>query len=430
MRYAILLLTVAVLNLVSCNRTEQITEEYITQHLNYLASDEMNGRRTFSPEILEAERYIAAEFDKAGLDVFGDHLNYLQEFELIEIAVSEKNLIINETEINPKNIAFQTDVENLSWANGDDVIVTYVTREDDFREEWGRFRRNDDNLLIIVDPVHQESFNRYGRWFNRANRVFEEGAGRSIVMALTDIKEVDDYQLSAVTSTEKKSLNNPIGWIEGKRKDEFVLFSAHHDHIGIRNRKDQEDSIYNGANDDASGTVAVMALARYYASQPQPERSIIFTTFTAEEMGGYGSRYFSNQLDPDQIVAMFNIEMIGKPAVSGPNTAWITGFDKSNLGEIMQNSAEGSQYEFYADPYPDQNLFYRSDNATLARMGVPAHTISTTPIDVDEDYHRASDEVSTLNLSHLTNTVKAIVKGAELIISGEETPTRVDPNGI
>ena len=157
---------------------------------------------------------------------------------------------------------------------------------------------------------------------------------------------------------------------------------------------------------------------------------MLVAAFTAEESGGYGSRYFSGQLDPDQIVAMFNIEMIGKPAVSGPNTAWITGFERSSFGEILAGAVEGTVYEFYADPYPTQNLFFRSDNATLARLGVPAHSISTTPIDVDPDYHQVSDEVDTLDLDHMSNTIRAIALGATTIISGEATPTRVDPESL
>lgn len=170
-------------------------------------------------------------------------------------------------------------------------------------------------------------------------------------------------------------------------------------------------------------------MASYFAQGEPPERTLIFAAFTAEEAGGYGSRYFSRQLDPHQIVAMFNIEMIGKPPVSGPNTAWITGFDQSSFGEILQRSVEGTEYSFYADPYPEHNLFLRSDNATLARLGVPAHSISTTPIDVDRDYHQVSDEVSTLDLAHMTNTIRAIAAAATTIVRGEETPTRVEPTG-
>ncbi|MCH7825754.1 MAG: M20/M25/M40 family metallo-hydrolase [Acidobacteria bacterium] len=227
---------------------------------------------------------------------------------------------------------------------------------------------------------------------------------------------------------EEYELANVVGMISGNRSEEFVLFSAHYDHIGIR--PGGEDMIANGANDNASGTTAVIELARYFKGRPKPERTLLFVAFTAEERGGFGSRHFSEQLDPDQIVAMFNIEMIGKPAVSGPNTAWITGFERSSFGEILQQAVEGTPYEFYADPYPDQNLFLRSDNATLARLGVPAHTISTTPIDVDPDYHQVTDHVETLDLDHMTDTIRAIAMAGATIVSGEATPTRVDPDSV
>lgn len=429
MRTAILLLF-TLISLNSCSMQEPINLKYVEQHLSYLASDELRGRRAFSPEISQAEEYIANEFSKAGLAPFLDNENYLQEFQLIELSVESKALTINGKSINEENIAVQADSENIKWTNNDDVIVTYVGPEDDFAEEWGRYRRNNDNLLIIVHSKHAEYFSRYGRWFNRPNRLFEVGKARSMVMVLSDIEEVSEYTLETRTKMEERELRNPIGWIEGERADEYIVFSAHHDHLGVRNRQNQEDSIYNGANDDASGTVAVMALANHFANQPKPERSIIFITFTAEEMGGYGSRYFSNQVEPDEIVAMFNIEMIGKPAVSGPNTAWVTGWDKSDFGPLLKESTAGTDYEFYADPYPKQNLFYRSDNATLARLGVPAHSISTTPIDVDADYHQSSDEVETLDLNHLTNTIKAIAEGAKGMVNGELTPKRVDPADI
>jgi len=173
-----------------------------------------------------------------------------------------------------------------------------------------------------------------------------------------------------------------------------------------------------------------MSLAKYFKGQGKPQRTIYFVAFTAEEVGGYGSQHFSRQLNPDKIVAMFNIEMIGKPAVEGPNTAWITGFDRSDFGEILQKSVEGTAYKFYADPYPDQNLFYRSDNATLARLGVPAHSISTTPIDVDKDYHQVSDEYETIDTEHMTNTIKAIAAAAKTIVSGKATPSRVDVSKV
>ena len=247
-----------------------------------------------------------------------------------------------------------------------------------------------------------------------------------MVIALVQAGADATYQVEATASITEDPLMNVVGVIPGARSDEIVLFSGHYDHVGVRSGM-EGDSIFNGANDDASGTSAVVALAKYYAQRGTPERTLMFVAFTAEEGGGYGSRYFSSRLDPDHIVAMFNIEMIGKPAVEGPNTAWITGFERSSFGEILQSAVEGTEYEFYPDPYPEQNLFFRSDNATLARLGVPAHSISTTPIDVDGDYHQVSDEVSTLDLDHMTATIRAIAMGAETIITGEATPTRVDP---
>jgi Zn-dependent M28 family amino/carboxypeptidase len=157
----------------------------------------------------------------------------------------------------------------------------------------------------------------------------------------------------------------------------------------------------------------------------------VFATFTAEESGGFGSQYLSRQLDPGQIVAMFNIEMIGKPGVEHPNLVWITGFDETDFGEILQQAVVGdSGYSFGADPYPDQNLFYRSDNAVFARLGVPAHSISTTSMESDEDYHHPSDEIETLDPEHMTATIRAIARGAMPIVSGKATPTRVDTSGL
>ena len=108
----------------------------------------------------------------------------------------------------------------------------------------------------------------------------------------------------------------------------------------------------------------------------------------------------------------------------------MSGWDKSDLGLILQESLEKVDFKFFADPYPKQNLFYRSDNATLARLGVPAHSISTTQIDIDTDYHQLSDEVETLDIENITNTIKAIAIGSQGIVDGEYTPSRIDPEQV
>ncbi len=220
-------------------------------------------------------------------------------------------------------------------------------------------------------------------------------------------------------------MSNIIGVLEGRsKKDEFVIVSAHHDHLGTK--KDGEgDRIFNGANDDASGVVGVLSLAEYFTKKGTNERSILFVCFTAEEMGLIGSKHFGKGIDATKFVAGINLEMIGKTPSFGPNTAWLTGFERSDFGKIIQKNLIGTGYKLFPDPYKKFNLFFRSDNASLARLGVPSHTFSTSPIDVDKDYHKVSDEAETLNITVITETINAVAKGTESIIKGKDTPTRV-----
>lgn len=222
-----------------------------------------------------------------------------------------------------------------------------------------------------------------------------------------------------------KELFNVVGVLKGKSKpEELVVFSAHYDHIGII-KPVGLDSIANGADDDASGVAAVISLAKAYAKLGRQERTLVFVAFTAEEIGGFGSRYFSEQVDPATIKAMINIEMIGKDAKFGPNSVFITGFERSNLGEIMQQQVKGTDFTFHPDPYPKQQLFFRSDNATLARLGVPAHSFSTVQIPIDTLYHTVKDEYESLDMDNIVSTIRAILLGSKGLVDGRETPSRV-----
>ena len=226
-------------------------------------------------------------------------------------------------------------------------------------------------------------------------------------------------------SSKDMSLFNVIGVLEGKSKaDEYVIISAHYDHLGMKTGE-KGDLIFNGANDNASGVSAVLALAEHYKTQNINERSLLFVAFTAEEMGLIGSNYFGKQINPENIIAGINIEMIGKESPFGPKTAWLTGFDRSDFGQIIQKNQEESDYSLYPDPYVNFRLFFRSDNASLARLGVPAHTISTSPMDKDLDYHKVSDETKTLDLFTVSETIKAIAIGTLSIVNGNDTPSRI-----
>ncbi|MEO1021052.1 MAG: M20/M25/M40 family metallo-hydrolase [Bacteroidota bacterium] len=391
--------------------------------LRVLSSDDMKGRQTFTPEIDKAADFIAREFDQIGLTPVPGQDDFFQRFTMEEIALEKALITFDDTEISENNFfgLFKSAVVRFDHRSG--ITTQYITADQDFRSAFNTYRDSEEDLLIVVDKSHESIFRRYQPFFSRPTRDFEVTGG-NLIFVLARSKP-RTYSVDITTRKTELTLNNVTGFIPGKRTDEIVLFSAHYDHIGIL-KPVEGDSIANGANDNGSGVTSVIELARYFKSRNKPERSIYFALFTAEELGGFGSRYFSKQLDPDQVVAMFNIEMTGKPAVSGPNSAWVTGFERSTFGSILQESAKGTDFKFYPDPYPNQNLFFRSDNAALARLGVPAHTISTTPIDVDPDYHRVSDEFETIDLEHMTNTIRAIARAARGIIGGNDTPTRVD----
>ncbi len=212
---------------------------------------------------------------------------------------------------------------------------------------------------------------------------------------------------------------NVIGMIPGSDpvlKDQVILVLSHYDHLGIHGPGVDGDSIYNGADDDASGTVAVLEIARALKAGPAPKRTVIFATMTGEEMGMLGTRYFiANPSVPlDRVVAGFEIEMIGRPdsLAGGPGKAWLTGYERSTMGDMLKESG----IPIVPDPRPDQNFFRRSDNFAFARMGIVAHTMST--FNLHGDYHRPSDEVDKVDFDHMTAVIKAAAQAVGHLANG------------
>ena len=198
---------------------------------------------------------------------------------------------------------------------------------------------------------------------------------------------------------------NAVGVLRGSDPNEVIMLSAHLDHLGV-NEALTGDKIFNGADDDASGCVAVLELARVLAAGKRPRRTIYFVCFGSEERGGYGSEYFISHspVPLDHIVADFNFEMLGRPdAKVPPGTLWLTGYDRSTLGpELTRQGAA-----LVADPHPEQNFFQRSDNYVLAVRGVVAHTVSS--FGLHTDYHRPSDEVSKIDFAFMTRSLNSLV---------------------
>src|SRR6187200_1281871 len=384
-----------------------------------LSADDMRGRRTFSPEIDKAADFIADEFKKAGLQTFNGASGFRQDFTMVSPKFVSGSATFDNDQVDFKNVIVITcqPVFSINEKSGYEKVKIEAGKN--FQSEVMKYVRSGKNYFVLVDTSCSKNFSRL-TGLKRAMFKMDN----SIVFALTTTDPKTFTVESRHDITEQK-LANVVGILPGKsKKDEYVIFSGHYDHLGIGKAVDG-DSIYNGANDDAAGTTAVIMLAKYFKALGNNERTIVFAGFTAEEVGGFGSQYFSRQFDPAKVVAMFNIEMIGTESKWGKNSAYITGYEKTDMGAIMQKNLEGTGFTFYPDPYPKQGLFTRSDNATLARLGVPAHTISTSKMDSEPNYHKVSDHIETLNMENMARIIKSIALSSKTILAGKDTPSRV-----
>lgn len=219
---------------------------------------------------------------------------------------------------------------------------------------------------------------------------------------------------------------NAMGKIIGsdpKLASEVILLTSHLDHLGVRENAPGDDKIFNGADDDASGSVAVLELARVLAAGKRPKRTVYFVCFGSEEAGGFGARYFVENMPfpKEKLVANLEFEMIGRPdAKVKPEELWLTGYERSNLGpELAKRGAKLVQ-----DPHPEENFFQRSDNIQLARAGVIAHTVSS--FGLHTDYHRSSDEVKTIDFLHMTRAINSMIAPIQWLVNSNFVPAWVE----
>jgi Zn-dependent M28 family amino/carboxypeptidase len=388
----------------------------------YLSSDELEGRRTFSKGIDKAADFIANEFKQAGLMKLNNSNSYLQSFSKMSAKFISASGSFDGAVLDAKNIIVVTPQPTVTINETSGYEIVKINKEDNFGQAARKFLTANSNAIVLVDESFANNFSRLVQL--KSNITADQ---KTVVFVLTNTTPAK-FNIEATHKIENLALANVVGVIPGKSlANEYVIFSGHYDHLGINGAKAMNgDSIYNGANDDAAGTTAMIMLSKYFKKLNNNERTLIFVAFTAEEVGGFGAQYFSKQFDPLTVKAMFNLEMIGTESKWGKNSAYITGYEKTNMGDILQKNLEGSIFKFYPDPYTDQNLFYRSDNATLARLGVPAHTISTSKMDSEPNYHKPSDEFQTLDMDNMNEIIKAIALSSRTIVSGKDTPTRVD----
>jgi len=246
--------------------------------------------------------------------------------------------------------------------------------------------------------------------------------GQEAQSALAAVPEGTTIAIHAESApAETKHTWNAVGILRGtdpQLAQQVVLLSAHLDHLGV-GAPVNGDAIYNGADDDASGCVAVLELARVLGAETAPKRTVVFAFFGSEEGGGQGAQWFLEHSPAplDKIVANLEFEMIGRPDPKyRPDELWLTGWERTNLGPTLaQHGAK-----LVADARPEQNFFQRSDNITLARRGVVAQTVSS--FGLHADYHRPSDDVQHLDFEHMTRAIGSMLAPVEWLVNSDFVP--------
>jgi hypothetical protein len=225
-------------------------------------------------------------------------------------------------------------------------------------------------------------------------------------------------------------VRNVAGLLRGSDpalRDEYVIVSAHYDHIGVKEDcRAGEDCIFNGANDDGSGTVGLVELAAALSPlKAKPKRSLLFVAFFGEELGLLGSRYYGRHpLVPlERTIAQVNIEQVGRTDDSeGPqvSSAGVTGFDFSEVGAVLAAAGEAVGVRLFKHPTNSDAFFPRSDNQALADVGVPAHTVSTAY--VFPDYHAVGDEWQKVDYENMARVLRAVGLGLLRLADAPQPP--------
>ncbi len=403
---------------------DRISAQSLRGHLSFIASDLLEGRATPSRGLDLAAEYIASQFRRVGLEPIGDD-GYFQTATLIQrepnwdgfemtVTSGAKTIRIDKTE------AYLVPESALNLRD-----VPIVVADQDTPRELTRGK-----VVFAANPRGRGNFDQPALVFaNSANlptgpqiRDPEAGPGRGAMNIVNKpelaafLKDNPDARLSVhmAASIEKPvKVHNVAGLLRGsdpQLSDTYVMLTAHYDHLGTRASGD--DKIFNGANDDGSGTVSVVEIASALAAQDRhPARSILFTAFFGEERGLVGSRYYGRHpLVPlDKTIADLNLEQIGRTdATDGPQigTASITGFDFSDLPGILADAGKVAGIKVYKNEEASDAYFSRSDNQALADVGIPAHTLCVA-FDYP-DYHKAGDHWEKVDFANMANVDRAV----------------------
>jgi len=440
-----------------------VTKSNIEGHIYFLASDELKGRATGSPEIDIAASYLANTMRRYGVKPANKDSYYQQVALQKKTAPQQMSITLNGTTsskliaIKSKNINYKENAVYLNFGTAKDykktdvkgklVIVKagYEGKSDirsafSLREEKEKLAIDNGAIGILeLSNANDEIWQRFSHFFNEdkldiVKKTKKEGlhlwlqdTDGSITKALEKTKQINaELSISGIKNILIKA-KNVVGMVEGtdpKLKDEFVIYSAHYDHVGVGKPNAENDSIYNGARDNAVGSVTVLSAAENIAKYPT-KRSALFILFTGEEKGLLGSKwYVENPVLPlEKMVYCFNSDNGGYNDIS---KATIIGLNRTTVSKHIINAAAEFELTAIDDPAPEQGLFDRSDNVHFAAKGIPAPTYSMgfTAFDAEitKYYHQTADNPESLDYDYLLKFFKSYVLACRLIANDSKTP--------
>jgi hypothetical protein len=386
--------------------------------LSVLASDSLKGRANFSKEQEKAALFIVNEFRRGGLKPFKEYQGYIQPFLLLDRSEPLERVVVNDEYIPAKKYLYISPFHfppSLELKDFRQVSFSSAISFQAVLDTLTALSSIDIPLLLLLPDGRADILKAF--YEPTAFLPFQNNT-RLIIQRPDRLEQLSVYFKPEL---KKKMLFNVLGYLPGRSKPgELVLITAHYDHVGYL-KNHVKDSVFNGANDNASGTTSMMMLANYFAARNDNERSLLFVAFAGEEIGLYGSKHLVSDLNTDSIIAMVNLEMLGKRGNNDKRSCIVTG--TGPLADFVRRKAKKSGIHIGYDNNPTQNLFARSDNYPFARKGVPAHTFMIW-INNDPDYHQLSDEIETLDLENMVEIVKGLLKGIEELASGNFTPRR------
>ncbi|MDP1560978.1 MAG: M28 family peptidase [Pirellulaceae bacterium] len=431
----------------------KITEKSVTDAIKFLASDELEGRDTLSAGFDKAAAYAVERLQGAGLKPgAGDSYYHVTKLpvtrvptEGVEITDAAKQPVENfgllgsgdsDVQFQGKIVAVDLQAEeavlavrgpvlaNWSMASNAPRVVNQIVRA---TNRW----RQAGATAVILRVARNSPLIDAARERQTLNRPEDSRTKFNLPVLLVpdDLPwaEESEYQLALPAQKPLEAeARNVIAILPGSDPElskEFILYSAHLDHIGVA--ATGEDRVFNGADDNATGVTSVLTLADAFAALPQrPKRSLVFMLFWGEERGLLGSRAFAQtpSIPLDKIIANINIEMVGRPEDGAFGKAWVTGWDKSDLGALMHETSQAVGVDIFEHPRFSAMLYGSSDNLSFVEKGVIAHSFSAGSL--HEDYHQVGDHWQKLNLPHMTKVIQGLFAGSWRLVQGEVTPQK------